>query len=278
MKRIVFVSILLLALAVTVQAQSNPYADQEITGTQGKSDRIAAVPSSTAVATTDTAATALPKTVLDKLVLPIQENGKVRLLKGAAAWAYLQQKNPKLAQALQKLCNSVSSRPDLNAKLTDLLQRVTSLQITDGTIVLSLPGSRFLVIDRDGLDRVLPFSYAALDADEKRILDNSRIPEMIGPEGQPLQGRALFEELARRNPKALLAFTNLCARLRTPEYTVTTPEGSKSALSMIQGLFYQERDRFRAFCDQRLMQLIASNRQFSKAPGHGDHFPTSFKQ
>lgn len=169
-------------------------------------------------------------------------------------------------------------KPDLGARLQSLFERIQTIHVSDNTLVVSLPGSRFLAFDRDNLDRVALFSYPALNDDELRILENSSLPGYVDATGKPLTGQALFEQMARNNPRALLAFSNLCARLRSREYLLATPYGTRTALSMISGLSFQERDRFRGSCDPELLKLISANKLFSRAPGHGEHFPTSFKQ
>jgi len=214
---------------------------------------------------------------LPDISLPVKSNRGTVLLKGPDAWKHLALKQPMLFALIQKLVQASRSlkAESPHAKLFAGLQ---GIQINEGSTVFAFPGDRFLVLDGDSLDRMTWFSYDRLTPDEKRILDKSKIEGCLGKDGKPLTGPALFADLATKNPRALLAFTNLCARLRSPSFVFPFKGETRSALQFIGGLTYQECDRFRAECDPSLATLVGISKRFSKAPGHGEHFPNSFKQ
>lgn len=209
--------------------------------------------------------------------LPVKTSQGMVVLKGADAWKHLSGKQPKLFAILQKLIVA-ARRLKGESEVVRFFAGLRGVHLHDGFAVLELSGNRHLVLDGGKFDRMVSFSYDRLTADERRILEKSRIEGAVGVDGKPLAGPALFAHLAATNPKALLAFTNLCARMRSPAYQFPVKGETRSALQFIGGLTYLECDRFRAECDPTLMTMVSLAKKFSSAPGHGEQFPTSFKQ
>lgn len=196
-------------------------------------------------------------------------DGRATVLKGEQAYEYYRVRQPKLLQAWLKL----------DARLGG--SRLASAQrffLGDGFASFDLGNGRFLSFDRKDFGRASVFDYGKLHPEERRILGETSMEVTQDGKKLKLSGPELFGFLALRDPRALLGFLNVCAKLRSPAFTFSDGGTPRTALSFLHGVTYVASDRFRADVDPRLKDLVAQSDRFSGVPGHGAHFPDSFKQ
>jgi RHS repeat-associated protein len=144
------------------------------------------------------------------------------------------------------------------------------------TYVLNNP---LRLVDPEGLNPEPVFDWNKLNADERRILENSRL--LILPAGgaeagtsQVISGRELFDHLAQNNPDALAGFLNQTAQLNAITFDVNGQ--TRTALSFVQSVESFAPDRIIANTDPQLKTLISTDKRFTKVQGHKGH-PDSWK-
>jgi RHS repeat-associated protein len=132
------------------------------------------------------------------------------------------------------------------------------------------------------LDSLNPaFNWANLSADEQRIFNNSSVTvgqscSRSGCRPDTRSGESLFNYFAENNPQALAGTLNQTAQLAKIEYVDNM--GTRSALSLVSSITRLDQDRAEFSVAPALKHFISGHDDFSRAEGHGDSYPDSWKQ
>ncbi|MBL8148548.1 MAG: hypothetical protein JNN15_01305 [Blastocatellia bacterium] len=221
------------------------------------------------------------KRILENSQLVVVNGTEKKVVTGKQLFDHLKQTDKKALENFIKLTNTLDSEKFTlkeNGKTRTALQSIETItNFGKDTITARTTNNQRIAFD-DGLNRATVFDYNRLKADEKRVLENSKLTVEVNGEKQVLSGKALFDHLADKNPKALLGFLNISAKLDSAVYTFNVEGSKKTALSYIKSVDFVDQDRFHAVVDPKLKTIIASDTRFSKAPGHGSEFPDSWKE